>query len=67
MTKDSKTLNKKTVCNPFRYLDLYQLQKMLHESGENMLPETKEMVTEAIQEKLKEAPYNLCDLASNSN
>mgnify|MGYP001015606517 CR=1 FL=1 len=41
---------KKITCNPFRYLDLWDLEKLFKQVGE-MEDETKILVIEAVQEK----------------
>jgi len=40
----------KTTCNPFRYLDIWDLEKLFKQADE-MEPETKALVLEAIAEK----------------
>lgn len=50
--KESDKTVRKIICNPFRYIDLYALQKMLRNSENDIPAETKEMIIEAIKEKL---------------
>lgn len=40
----------KTTCNPFRYLDLWNLEALARQANE-MEPETKALVLEAVMEK----------------
>ena len=52
--KASKKIVRKIICNPFRYLDLYELQKILRDYGGEIDNETKSLIQHAIEEKLDE-------------